>query len=128
MGNVSKEELARKAAKWWREAYERPRFDNGDQSAGGGLAMMMAMMLSDRPSDDVADKFEEELYTRILDKISNTTYSICIGVDYGPDKILSDACEASGMSVNNSPWKTNMTIDQDSVSVSAGYGASYKRI
>lgn len=122
--SMNNEELARKAANWWREAYNRPRFDNGDNSLAGGVAVLAALMMSDKPSAEVGDKFEEELYNSILKHLDKTDGDMYISTDYAPDGTLSNACNASGMNINNTPWKTSMTISNGKVVVCPGYGSS----
>lgn len=48
-------------------------------------------------------------------------------MDYGPNHILAKAGKKAGFAnAMMFPWKTRMTVAEDLVSVSAGYGAKRK--
>lgn len=118
--------LVKRAVELWKRMLRSPKFDNGDPSPVGGMASMMAMMIPTNTTEELLDKFGEELEKNILtpsehsrDYYPNTS----LHVDYGPDKAIGDAAEAAGLQCQF-PWKTNMWIGDGCVSVSAGYAAA----
>lgn len=115
-------EIADIAAGWWADVVANPKFDNGDDSQSGGIAMVMAMMGKKEIEPVTIEKFREVLSRAIEAKINkNPDYKGVIGCDYGPDGTLRAAAEEAGMPDNNFPWKTTMWFDQNHVSVSYGY-------
>lgn len=117
-------EAALKAGEWWaNQLFEgTPRFNNG----GDGMAGMLATMLAVQTTPDISKKerFAAELAITIDEKLERGDNYLFVGVDYGPDGILSGAAErveCSKDTANRWPWKTDMTIRKDSVTVSAGY-------
>lgn len=120
------------AAKWWADKLRNVgpgNFDNGDSSSTGGMAMILATMLAmdTQSSEEAIILFEKRLAETILDQVEQHG-SMVIRVDYGPDYILSDLAQETGVSPNGFPWKTTMWIVKDKVTVSAGYGAPRKVI
>ena len=119
---IESTEMAKAAAKWWRQQLESPKFDNGDQSNGGGLVLMMAIMNAahNEPEDAQLDKFEQVLFQHIMSKTPRY-----LDVDYGPGMILGEAADASGVSTARFPWKTVMWLDYENNTLNArcGYGA-----
>jgi hypothetical protein len=111
------------AAAWWADALRAPRQDNGDPLQ----SMLMTVLASqrDRPSDTDLDAFATALAATIDARIAGGRTWICIGVDYGPDRELSDAMTAAGVSHPIAwPCKTRMYITPGKdVTVAAGYGA-----
>ena len=120
------------AAKWWADKLRKVgpgNFDNGDSSSTGGMAMLLATMLAmdSHPSDEAIDLFEERLADTIKEHVE-AYGSMTLSVDYGPDYILGNLAQETGVSTNGFPWKTTMWIEKDKVSVSAGYAAPCKTI
>jgi len=86
--------------------------------------MLGGLLASRHPvSDDQGTKFAEALEALIDDLLRGTTYGVSLGVDYAPDRDLADAAQATGISLSRFPWKTNMWVKADHVTVSAGYAA-----
>ena len=121
-----KEELARKASKWWADQLRgQARLDNGDASETGIATMFLAMMAQEREASkrgtDDADKFEQALYEALL-PIERDWFTL--GCDYGPDCFLSKVADSAGVNLGMGlPWKTVMWITGDSVKVACGYHA-----
>jgi hypothetical protein len=120
------------AAAWWRKSLERPKFDNGDESAAGGMATMLAMMAHKPPTTEQMDAFEVALAKRLAADLAERG-RWTLQVDYDPDPTLYEAAkEAELASLGNKgcgfPWKTWMMITPEKVEVAAGYGAKMKTI
>ena len=118
------------AASWWAKAIYQPTFDNGDPSPRGDIASLLAGMLNANApvTQEEAENFKVAL-TELLMRIAGNLRYFELNVDYHPDKILYDAAVMAGISSKNCfPWKTQMQIEEDQISVSAGYGAPYKII
>src|SRR5687768_15110748 len=103
------------AAAWWAEAIGAPKFDNGDTSETGGIAMMLAYMVAGTgPDADTTSKFAaylaEDIERQLHAGIGTLWARVTIGVDYGPDRILSDAAEKAGVRGGRFPWKTMMWV------------------
>ena len=121
-----KEELARKASKWWADQLRgQSKLDNGDTSEAGMLTALLAVMVQGveaqkRETSD-ADKFEQALYEALL-PIEHDWFTL--GCDYGPDCFLSKVADSAGVNLGMGlPWKTVMWITGDSVKVACGYHA-----
>lgn len=117
------------AVNWWANAIANPKFDNGDKSASGGMASILAMMLSARNTitEEQVKKFKKELAELIVEQLDDSAYTCNLSVDYGPNHILSAAAEKADIPAGmNFPRKTQMTISKDKVTVREGDGASTK--
>ena len=122
-----KEELARKASKWWADQLRgQAKLDNGDTSEAGMFTALLAVLAqgveAQKRGTSDADKFEQALYEALL-PIERDWFSF--GCDYGPDHFLSEAAKSAGVNLGMGglPWKTMMWITRDSVSVACGYHA-----
>ena len=118
------EEMARAAARWWREKIDGgAHHDNGDSSQEGILAGVMADSLNE-PTDGYAlDLFEKILAQRLLEKDEKGLKCISIGSDYGPGQCLLNSALEAGIDPHNFPWKTWMLILEDRIEVRDGYRA-----
>ena len=125
-------ETAEKAATWWAARVKRPQFSalsQGERRAGNDRAMewaeLMAHLLVEEVSDQQIQTFKQALAESLLPK----TGWFSIGVDYGPDEILSDAAQKAGISGHNFPWKTHMTIEADGeINAACGYGSPWETL
>ena len=120
--------LAEKGAKWWADQLRgTAKLDNGDPSPAGGMTMMLAMVLQadEHAARDMGkvDEFEKALADE-LEKFEDKWF--CVGVDYEPDRLLSDVANHVGLPTGqvSFPWKTSMRFHQGKVTVACGYGAS----
>lgn len=112
------------AVNWWANALQHPTFDNG--TGIDGLFAMMMVAPSNSITPPQLSAFKKHLAKLIVkDMKSSHSSGICqISVDYGPNYILAKACKKAGFSkATMFPWKTRMTVTEETVSVSAGYGA-----
>lgn len=118
----------------WRKLVENPKHDNmGDtgtpqerftMAMGSSLAKLIPNTAS---QPGVLDKFCEALRAALLkeEKVSygsGSRYEQSMHVDYGPDQTLANAAEAAGLKLEW-PWKTNMWLAEDSLSLRYGYAA-----
>lgn len=121
---------AKAAAEWWATAIQAPRFDNGDTGMGSLLAGALATMVAANqpaPSDHAQRGFVVSLAARVETMLRRGDYC-SLGVDYGPDANLANSAEDAGLSTARFPWKTNMWVTPDRITVSAGYGAAEKLV
>lgn len=122
------ERTADRAVELWKRMLHSPKYDNvGDtgspkERATQRMASMLAATIPSNATEDVLDAFGVELKRLLLDDSLSVYSRSSLGVDYGPDKLLSDAAAVAGLKMEF-PWKTNMSICCAYVSVSSGYGA-----
>lgn len=101
---------------------ERMNGEMGDFLIRGILAR------SERLKEEEVDAFEEQLAIGIMNA-SEDLMMVSIHVDYHPDRMLTDALIRAGIDRKKTnadsrfPFKTVMHLDEESVGVSAGYGA-----
>ena len=121
------------AAEWWAGAVGAPSFNhvsNEERDDISDMTQMMASMLAAKfeVSEEAGAKFATEL-AKIIDKqLTDRDWGVTLGVDYGPDRELAEAAEKAGINRSRFPWKTNMWIKHDHVTVSAGYRAATELI
>ena len=135
-----KEEI-KVAAKWWADQLRQsPRHDNGD-AFQSGLATLLASQVG-HPSEEQIARFERELaeLLSVQDAFQGdswipsrpewASYARCIGCDYHPDRVISDALRKAGIESFSLllPFKTVMQINPGEVNVAYGYGAPFKTI
>lgn len=98
----------------------------------GGMAFLMAMMVSSKSSisKEQIDTFKKALADIIVEQLESSYYEECrLGVDYHPDMLLYSAAQKAGINDDMGfPWKTNMCISKEKVSVSAGYAAPWETL
>lgn len=113
---------------WWATVLRDPKHDNG----GDELTSMMADMLTaSNPAEAGAlELFAGYLKEEVDKMIEDGRDWISFGVDYHPDRILSNCAEKANLTVPmlGWPWKTNMWVTPQSVKVSYGYRAEVKII
>lgn len=119
------ERTAKRAAELWKSMLEQPKFDNGDNSFQGGMAAAMATMIPTNTTTELLDAFAEKLVERIMtpserDPEYFDSANLC--VDYGPCPALAESAEAVGLKCQF-PWKTNMWVHANDLSLRHGYGA-----
>ena len=117
------------AVQWWGEQLKMPTFDMGADSKGSMMGELMATVYSKRQPDSVIADFQGHL-AKALKGTKGRVEWLCVGVDYWPDKILSDALEAAGVRVSmiQLPWKTQMWFQNGGVQVSLGYGGKSQEL
>lgn len=116
------------AVDWWSDAIQHPKMDNGDDSLGMLMAMLGGSAFAKDLSDDEMRAFRSTLANEIESQIDE--YGLAqLNVDYGPNRILSKAGQAAGITSQFTfPCKTSMSVSKSKVIVSAGYGAPNKII
>lgn len=118
------------AVNWWIDILSGPTIGG---SLGDDINALITMKLAGQQfSQTSIDEnqlllFKDSLSKAIMDQLSEGL-EVNLDVDCGPSGILLDAILKSGISGNKTPFKTNMVIGVDSVSVSAGYRAQYEEI
>lgn len=117
------------AAKWWADKYRSPVviMNNGEPIASA----LGTSLANSEPHANAgqADAFQGLLHVAIAVHLAKTEDShMYLGVDYHPDRTLTEACEAAGVSLRRLPWKTSMFIDRGVVKVREGYGADSRQI
>ena len=114
------EKLVRRAAKIWRQLIENPKFDNGDESMTGAIAVAMVTSIPTKTSPEAFDKFEEFIFQKMMTPLRNGYYpNLYLVVDYGPAKALRDAAEEAGLEIQF-PWKTAVRVETNCVQVRSG--------
>ncbi|MHC4501835.1 MAG: hypothetical protein ACYTFI_00905 [Planctomycetota bacterium] len=129
------EPAANAAVEWWGSQLERtPKFDNGDKSRTGGMAMVLSMMVHQQ-LPEVGEKqiaeFKDALkYVLLGDMQITGCMQSTVSVDYGPDWFLRAAAQAADIPDGDHrfPWKTTMWINPGLVTVSCGYAAPAEHI
>jgi hypothetical protein len=121
-------------AKWWRSRLTDDTFDNGDESALGILTQMMAKdvkRIQPIITTEQANIFEKSVAESVDQMIEkNGRYHQLIGVDYYPDKVLSEALEKAErpVSITVLPWKTRTSFTEGLAEAAIGYGNPFKQI
>ena len=124
------EDMITAAADWWTKAIEMPLFNNGDDSAQGGMAAALAMMDNKPKADADLEKFRAGFIVQMKADFADGRAPRIVGVDYGPDMWLKGVAERAGIatSISDWPWKTVMWLTDGKVTVSAGCGAPIEQI
>lgn len=116
------------AIDWWAEAIQHPKMDNGEDSLAELMAMLGGSSLAKNFSENEIKAFRSTLAAKIISEVERHG-CIRLSVDYGPDRILSEAGEAAGITSEFAyPCKTSMNVSKDEVTVSAGYAAPHETI
>lgn len=125
-------QIALVAAKWWADKLRNPdlgSFNMGsrlavyEQSAKRGLAFAQ-----DNPAEEKnLKRFETMLCHKIAKEMTKREqfYLMC---DYHPDDTLYGIAYECGINEALFPWKTIMTVRQDTVTVRCGYDAPVEKI
>ena len=120
-------EAAEVAAEWWAKKISGyTRHDNGDSSLSSSLAMLLADIGQEAPSEEQVEIFK----TAVIKGIEEFKYKppVYLCSDYGPGGILLDAANEASINAMNFPFKTNMLVEPKQVRVSAGYAQPYETI
>jgi hypothetical protein len=124
--------LIHKAVDIWCKKLYAPVFDNGDDSALGGMASALAMMniqsakLDDDEMNEKVEVFRKALTDAlILERDSGERGRSWLDVDYHPCKLLADAAEIAGIPKSLFSIKSSVSINNGYVSTSFGYAADY---
>ena len=104
---------------WWIEkSFKTPlNQNNGDNSQNGGIGFMLMNMVSmsaqDKNTPDKVEKFKTELTKLLLEAEGKGRYNNELDVDYHPNRLLSTACELSGIDSGCLPCKTFTYINNE---------------
>lgn len=141
------ENIIDKACDLWVEMLSNPKFDAlGTRSSGDdpnnsmGMAQVLGKMNAENhaATPETLQGFATALKKYLMSKLKfdnqvkkqviadDGWYMTVLGVDYNPDMILSLAADESGVDTAIFPWKTNMSLRSDYLSLSYGYGAEYR--
>ena len=139
-GYTPNERIVDRAVEIWKRLLREPKFDNGDKSFTGLMGQTFAGMVNDKTNnstDEILDKFGVELKVLLMSEVTLEElqgkppaekpfpyYHNSLGVDYGPDWILSAAAQRAGLTTQF-PWKTNMSISENYVCLGSGYAAPW---
>lgn len=130
---ISDEAIAAAAA-WWVKVLENPKFDalggERDRSMEFAQILMSVGAAKNRPDPDALALFRHTLAAGIREYVGTQRERCYIGVDYGPDSILSEAARHAGLPDTGFtfPIKTSMWLAPDSVTVRYGYGAEIRTV
>lgn len=126
-----------RAVALWIEMLRAPKYDNlGPNSPEGfgvvlsnTMASVLAHAAPKNNTPEVLVRFGEELKKILLHGLTITSLGqpyhhtpTYLSVDYEPDTYLATAAKRAGLEMGF-PWKTSMTLDGKSLSVTNGYGA-----
>jgi hypothetical protein len=116
----------------WIGALRDPKYDNGDTTGGSAISAAVVSCRSKNNDDATLARFGAELKKRLMNQFTTppsreggepyTRWITSLGVDYGPDAVLSEAAKAAGLKMEF-PWKTRMSFSTDNVNFREGYGA-----
>jgi hypothetical protein len=118
------EQAVKKVVDFWIEKSFRTPLNqnNGDGSPQGGMTFLLMNMVSARAQETITDEkiklFENKL-TEIL--LLDNPRNINIGVDYHPDKELSDAAAFAGLDAGCFPCKTYTWINKQTNTATSKY-------
>jgi hypothetical protein len=104
---------------WWAEKSFETLLNqnNGDNSEAGGIGFILSNMLlmsaREKNTPEKIEKFKNELTNLLLEAEGKGRYNNELDVDYHPNKLLSNACELSGVDAACLPIKTFTYIDKD---------------
>jgi len=107
------------------------RMDSADNVLQQAFAEYAITVLHKMHTTEQVDNFRQSLISLIQKERNNTLQYLPIGVDYHPDRILQEACNAAGIEIAfcpTFPSKTMCYIDAISVSVSVGYRGEHRAL
>lgn len=115
--------IALTAAEWWKQQLNSDNNDAGDP--------LVNISVKDRAEDaPIITSKQAKCFKRYLARAIIEQRPYYIGVDYGPNEMLSAALLAAGVEENEFrgyggilPVKTRMFIDNGKVEAKSGYGA-----
>ena len=122
------DKIIHRAVDLWCKKLHTPVFDNGDDSANGGMSMALASIniMNDKP-DDMESKvevFRKSLTDNLITARDESDYfDSLLSVDYGPCKSLAEAADIAGIPGSQFSCKSTVYMSEDFVGVSFGYGA-----
>lgn len=128
MAPLGLDRLVSRFCEIWVRLLRNPRYDNGDTSIAGGMAMILAAQLPNNATEPLLEAFRIELFAAVKSQVeiqlkrdARGLY-VAADVDYGPCEMLAKAAQAAGLDLQF-PWKTRVTLRNDCVTAAAGYAA-----
>lgn len=124
----------RVACEWWAARITRPTFNalrpeerRREDSQPMAVAEIMAASMVEDINEGAVARFQLELAQRLH---TDEQARWGIGVDYGPDRILSEAAAAAGIKVTmmTFPWKSFMSFHDGKVEAYCGYGQPFETL
>lgn len=132
---MKRETAIKTAAKWWADKLrQRAPHSNGDNSTASVFACMFADMSTEAASEEKIAVFTAELEHQLREHMDNINDRyVCLDCDYAPCTMLGESADEAGINRLNFPFKTNMTIEQNSsmdysVRVSDGYAQPWENL
>lgn len=126
MANRVPRNVAEAAAKWWADKLRYgANLDHGDDSATGLFTKLLAINLAQIEHENRTPEQIDMFETILADQLEEHFPQWGFGVDYGPDRTLTTACEAAGLTPGAAsfPWKTTMIYSDGKLKVAEGYQA-----
>lgn len=128
--NKPSKEMLEAAAQWWADRLVNPKFDNLGSTRGqnaeetrvNDFASMLAMVNAERSqvNQERLDAFKQAVVEAVN---SAEWFDGCLYVDYGPDRLLSEAAAKAGIDSSRFPWKSGTWMQDGQVTAACGYGA-----
>ena len=135
--------IVNRAVELWVEMLAAPNYDNGDNSFAGAVTQMLVSKIKANNTPEVLVKFADELRAILsgphkwlsypthyagqpkptAPPVEYETLFNSLHVDYAPDIPLADAAKRAGLEMEF-PWKTNMYLNEDYLSLTRGYGGA----
>ncbi len=114
------EKIIETAVNWWADVIKHPKFDNGDKSIAGGIAMVLSEQINaGRPKQDEIniEKFKTILGNKIRTSLMSNYGEIILDVDYNPTGVLREIIAESKLEAQF-PCKTIMWVFKNKIDVS----------
>lgn len=117
-----------KAVNWWvNRITGNEAHDNGDNSFASVMSCVMADLGRKKITTEQINIFKENLSEYIAERYKDFG-RLELYCDYGPGVGLSESADAAGINYLNFPFKTGMSISDNIIRVSNGYGKPYVEI
>ena len=122
--------IIERAVELWCRKLHNPVFDNGDDTPQGFLSEGLAAMVIENDKEKMPDReaqierFRKALVLNLKAIRDRDDYfPLWLDVDYGPCKELAEAAETAGIPHSQFSCKSSVSMLDDCVSTSFGYGA-----
>lgn len=138
---MSKFMIIKDAAQWWANCIEKPVNNDLGLRGGDHLGAFLGEAFADIQAEDAKKDVSQEqieLFKQVLEWLIERDFEeflqcpltryVFIKTDYGPQKILKDACRMAGIPYDAFPLKTVMWICENKIEVRQGLGAEIETI
>ena len=122
--NPAPDHIIDRAVELWKRMLRNPTFQHtrpGEGTRNEEMTQLLAASIAKTGDEESLERFGVEL-RKILTTPQRGYCPRSIGSDYGPDTYLFEAATRAGFT-GTFPWKTDMYVNDDCVSVSVGYAA-----